>query len=75
METPNFPKSNFCSTEPIQGGATQMINRFFHEEEGQTLVEYGLLISLIAIVVIVVLTTLGKRLQSTFNNASSAIAS
>ena len=52
-----------------------MINRFFHEEEGQTLVEYGLLISLIAIVVIVVLTTLGKRLQSTFNNASNAIAS
>ena len=52
-----------------------MINRFFHEEEGQTLVEYGLLISLIAIVVIVVLTTLGKRLQSTFNNASTAITS
>ena len=51
-----------------------MINRFLHEEEGQTLVEYGLLISLIAIVVIVVLTTLGGRLRSTFNNAAQAIS-
>ena len=46
---------------------------FLHDEDGQTLVEYGLLISLIAIVVIFVLTTLGKRLQSTFNNVTSAI--
>ena len=50
-----------------------MINSFLRDEDGQTLVEYGLLISLIAVVVILVLTTLGKRLQSTFNNAASAI--
>ena len=46
---------------------------FLQDEDGQTLVEYGLLISLIAVVVIFVLTTLGKRLQSTFNNITSAI--
>ncbi|RYG54883.1 Flp family type IVb pilin, partial [bacterium] len=36
-----------------------MIKQFLQEEEGQTLVEYGLLISLIALVVIGVLTLLG----------------
>ena len=52
-----------------------MINRFFHEEEGQTLVEYGLLISLIALVLIAVLTLLGKRVYNTFNSAANAITS
>ena len=41
-----------------------MIKRFFAEEEGQTLVEYGLLISLIALVVIAVLTLMGKRISN-----------
>ena len=48
-----------------------MIKRFFAEEEGQTLVEYGLLISLIALVVIAVLTLLGNRIKNTFNAASN----
>jgi pilus assembly protein Flp/PilA len=50
-----------------------MINRFFQEEEGQTLVEYGLLISLVALVVIAVLTLLGRRISNTFNAASNQI--
>ncbi len=48
-----------------------MIKRFFAEEEGQTLVEYGLLISLIALVVIAVLTLVGNRISNTFNAASN----
>jgi pilus assembly protein Flp/PilA len=51
-----------------------MINRFFQEEEGQTLVEYGLLISLIALVVIAVLTLLGGKIKNTFNKAADSIA-
>jgi pilus assembly protein Flp/PilA len=50
-----------------------MIQRFWHEEEGQTLVEYGLLISLIALVVIAVLTVMGRRISNTFNAASDKI--
>jgi len=50
-----------------------MIKRFFIEEEGQTLVEYGLLISLIALVVIAVLTIMGNRLKSGFSAAAGAI--
>ncbi len=48
-----------------------MIKKFFTEEEGQTLVEYGLLISLIALVVIAVLTVMGRRISNTFNSASA----
>lgn len=50
-----------------------MIKQFLQEEEGQTLVEYGLLISLIALVVIGVLTLLGGKIKNTFNTASGAM--
>lgn len=49
------------------------MHTFFTEEDGQTLVEYGLLVSLIALVVIVVLTTLGKKVQTVFNVANNAL--
>ena len=47
-----------------------MLTQFLQEEEGQTLVEYGLLISLIALVVIGVITLLGKKVKNTFNKAT-----
>jgi pilus assembly protein Flp/PilA len=50
-----------------------MLRKFIHEEEGQTLVEYGLLISLIALVVIAILSILGNRIKNTFNSAANAI--
>ena len=46
---------------------------FIQEEEGQTLVEYGLLISLIALVVITSLTFLGKRVQKGFETTQAHI--
>ena len=51
-----------------------MIERFCWEEEGQTLVEYGLLISLISLVVLTILTAMGERLRSGFSAATKAIA-
>jgi pilus assembly protein Flp/PilA len=56
-----------------QGREAQMIKRFIQEEEGQTLVEYGLLVSLIALVVIAVLTLLGRKVQTVFNVAQNAL--
>jgi pilus assembly protein Flp/PilA len=50
-----------------------MINRFLMEEEGQTLVEYGLLVSLIALIVIAVLTVLGQRVSTVFNTANNSL--
>ena len=51
-----------------------MIKRFLMGEEGQTLVEYGLLVSLIALIVIGVLTFLGKRVQTVFNVANNSLS-
>jgi pilus assembly protein Flp/PilA len=50
--------------------AETMLKNFLIDEDGQTLVEYGLLISLIALVVIAVLTVMGRRISNTFNSAA-----
>ena len=50
-----------------------MVAQFLQEEEGQTLVEYGLLISLVALVVIGTLTLLGKKVKNTFNKAADSM--
>ena len=42
-------------------------------EEGQGLVEYGLIIFLVAIVVIAILVLLGPQIGSIFSGISSAI--
>ncbi len=44
-----------------------VLRRLIKEEEGQTLVEYGLLLALIALVVIAALTILGRKVANTFN--------
>jgi pilus assembly protein Flp/PilA len=49
------------------------LKRFWVEESGQGLVEYALILFLIAIVVIVALTTLGKKANNVFNNIQAAI--
>ena len=43
------------------------------EEAGQALVEYGLLVGLIAAVCVVVITTLGKDISSFFQSIASAL--
>jgi pilus assembly protein Flp/PilA len=43
------------------------------EEEGQTLIEYGLILVLIAIVVIVLLTAVGGSLNDIFQNISTVL--
>jgi len=44
-------------------------------EKGQTMVEYGLILALIAIVVIVALQFMGKGLFNMFNNVANTINS
>ena len=41
-----------------------MFQQFWADEDGQTLVEYGLLIALLAIVVISAVTLFGRRMSS-----------
>ena len=47
--------------------------RFFKDEEGATMVEYALMVALIAVVCIIVVTTLGENISTTFNNIATAL--
>ena len=52
-----------------------MLKRLFWEEEGQGLVEYGLILGLIAIVAIAALTAMGGSVKNIFETTSSAVGS
>jgi len=45
--------------------------RFAREDEGATMVEYGLMVALIAIVCITAITTVGNKLNSIFTEIAS----
>jgi len=45
----------------------------FRREEGQTLIEYALILVLIAVVVIAIITTLGGQISSIFNKVSNSL--
>jgi pilus assembly protein Flp/PilA len=49
------------------------IARLLRDEAGATAIEYGLTVSLIAIVIITALTTLGSNLNTSLSKAGSAI--
>jgi Flp pilus assembly pilin Flp len=44
-----------------------------HQEEGQDLLEYALLVSLIAIAAIVAVTSAGKSVQTVFTSIAASI--
>jgi pilus assembly protein Flp/PilA len=50
-----------------------MLRSFFAKEEGQGLVEYALILVLIAIVVIGILTILGGQVSSVFSTINSGL--
>ena len=50
-----------------------MVTRFVQDQEGATAVEYGLIASLIAIVIVGAVTVLGSQLSTTFSTVNSAI--
>ena len=50
-----------------------MFKNFFADESGQGMVEYGLIIALIAVVVIVALRTLGTSTFNIFDKAATTL--
>ena len=50
-----------------------MLRKWFKDEEGQGMVEYGLIIGLIAVVVIVALVALGPKVRDLFNDVNDQI--
>ncbi|MEE9274088.1 MAG: Flp family type IVb pilin [bacterium] len=49
------------------------LKSFMGDEEGQSMVEYALIIALVAIVLVVGLTALGTGLNNTINSITSSL--
>jgi pilus assembly protein Flp/PilA len=47
--------------------------KLHRNEEGATAIEYGLIAALIAVAAIGAMTSVGQKLNSTFNNVSSSL--
>jgi pilus assembly protein Flp/PilA len=45
------------------------------DEQGQTMIEYGLIVALISIVAILTLTTVGGNIQDVFNSIAGKLHS
>jgi pilus assembly protein Flp/PilA len=50
-----------------------MLTRFFFRQRGQGMVEYALILALIALVVIIILITTGKQLINVYSNISATM--
>ena len=51
----------------------ERIKALWKDEEGATMVEYALMLALIAIVCILVVTALGQKAGATFDNAQMSL--
>ena len=51
----------------------EMISMFLKDEEGATMVEYGIMVALIAAVSIVVISVVGGKVNNAFNEVKSAM--
>ncbi len=47
---------------------------FYKQEKAQGLVEYAIILALIAIVVIAVMSVLGQKVNNTFNSISDSLS-
>jgi len=51
------------------------IKGLFSDEQGQGMVEYGLILALVAVVVIAALTLLGPKIANVFTNVNNKLGS
>ena len=52
---------------------SNIVTRFLKDEGGATAIEYGLIAALVAVVLIVGLTSLGTNLNGTFTNVAGNV--
>jgi len=52
---------------------TKAVARFVRDQRGATMLEYGLLVGLVAIAAVVAVTALGSSLSTMFTNASNDV--
>ena len=51
----------------------KFINKFIRNEDGATAIEYGLIAGLIAVVIIVAVTTVGTGLKAKFDSIGTSL--
>ena len=77
----NGAKPVFGLTKPVFGSTSKdilmrkLINRLRRDDEGAALVEYGMLVGLIAVICVVAVTTLGTEVSTAFSRIASALTS
>jgi len=54
--------------------ASQWVKEVFRRDEGQGMVEYGLILALVAVVVIGALTLLGEQVDAIFESVSNTLS-
>ena len=52
----------------------RLVNRFRRDDEGAALVEYGMLVGLIAVICVVAVTTLGTEVSTAFSKIATALS-
>lgn len=57
----------------LQSIAAKVVGRFVRDERGATMVEYGLLVALVAVAVIGAVTTLGGSITTFFTTADNGL--
>lgn len=70
------PRGHACTIDSLTSrgcSGMEMVNRFIREEDGQDVVEYGLLIATIAIVVLIGVGIFGSNINLWFRNLAGRI--
>ncbi|WP_336857604.1 Flp family type IVb pilin [Sinomonas albida] len=57
----------------IRGGIRSLARKVTAGEKGATAVEYGIMVALIAVVIIVAVSLLGGNLSAMFNNVATQV--
>jgi len=60
--------------ETLQTYILQLISRLRRDDEGAALVEYGMLVGLIAVICVVAVTTLGTEVSNAFSKIAVALS-
>lgn len=57
----------------FQSVVSKVVSRFVRDERGATMLEYGLLVGLFAIVAVTAMTALGTNMTSLFDDATTKL--
>jgi pilus assembly protein Flp/PilA len=55
-------------------GMRKLVDRLRRDDEGAALVEYGMLVGLIAVICVAAITTLGTEVSTTFSKIATALS-